>query len=319
MAQTLSVAAVHAAPLLLDREGTLARACQWIAEAGRLGVRLLVFPEAFAPGFPYWINLYPPADQHAIQACYIESSVTVASGELDDVRRAAAAAHVFVVLGVSERLGDTIYNSQVFIGDDGDLLGVHRKIQLTYAERFLWGQGDGSTLGAIETAVGRIGGLICYEHMMNLARQALIDDGVQIHCASWPTFASTRGRGDAYDRLVDTLMRAHAITGQCYVVMAQPPVTQEMIAAFASQLGAQETLAPGGGMSAIYGPQGNALVEHRGPAEKLVTADIDLSAIVRAKVLVDGAGHYARPEILSLRRDRTPWREPVPQRRCFGD
>jgi nitrilase len=308
MTHSITVAAVHAAPILLDRAATLARACDWIAEAGRLGVRLLVFPEVFVPGFPYWINLYPPAEQHAIQFEYIEESISVDSDELASIRKAAAAACVVVVLGVSERLGNTIYNSQVFIGDDGALLGVHRKIQLTYAERYLWGQGDGSTLGAIDTPIGKIGGLICYEHMMNLARQALIDDGMQIHCASWPTFASTRGRGEAYDRLVDTLMRSHAITGQCFVVMAQPPVTQEMIGAFESRLGPQQMLAPGGGMSAVYNPQGEMLTEHRGPEERLVVADIDLSAVLRAKVLVDSAGHYARPEILSLRRDRTAWK-----------
>jgi predicted amidohydrolase len=310
MSRAISVGAVHAAPFLLDRTATIARACDWIAEAGRQGVNLLVFPEVFVPGFPYWINLYPPAEQHAIQARYIEASVDVDAGDLEAVCRAAAAAQVVVVLGVSERLGSTIYNSQAFIGADGTLLGIHRKIQLTYAERFLWGQGDGATLGGLDTQIGRIGGLICYEHMMNLARQALIDDGVQIHCASWPTFASTRGRGEAYDRLVDTLMRAHAITGQCFVVMAQPPVTAEMISTFESQLGSQQSLSPGGGMSAIYSPQGEVIAEHRGPSERLIVADIDLAAILKAKVLVDGAGHYARPEILSLRRDRTAWRLP---------
>lgn len=308
MTQSLTVAAAHVSPILLDRKASIARACDWIAEAGRQGIRLLVFPEVFVPGFPYWINLYPPAEQHAVQVRYIEASITLDSSDLDPVRQAAAAASVVVVLGASERLGSTIYNSQIFIGDDGALLGVHRKIQLTYAERFLWGQGDGSTLGALHTSVGKLGGLICYEHMMNLARQALIDDGMQIHCASWPTFATTRGRGDAYDRLVDTLMRAHAITAQCFVVMAQPPVTREMISAFEAQLGAQEVLAPGGAMSAVYNPLGETIVEHRGPQEQLVAAEIDLSALLRAKVLVDSAGHYTRPEILSLRRDRTAWR-----------
>jgi predicted amidohydrolase len=308
MTQRLTVAAAHAASVLLDRGASIARAVQLIEEAGRQQVRLLVFPEVFVPGFPYWINLYPPGNQHAIQVRYIEASVVLASSDLDPVRHAAAAAQVVVVLGLSERLGSSIYNSQVFIGNDGRLLGVHRKIQLTYAERYLWGQGDGSTLGGIDSPVGRIGGLICYEHMMNLARQALIEDGVQIHCASWPTFASARGRGAAFDRMVDTLMRAHAITGQCFVVMAQPPVTPDMIRAVETDLGPQDVLTPGGGMSAIYSPQGEPLADHRGPEERLVVADIDLSTILRAKVLVDGAGHYARPEILSLRRDRTAWR-----------
>ena len=308
MNRTITVAAAHSSSLLLDREGSIAKACSLIEEAGRQGVELLLFPEVYVPGFPYWINLYPPGEQHATQVRYANASVTLGSDQLSPVLQAAAKARTVVVLGISERLGGTIYNSQVFIDADGTIAGVHRKIQLTYAERFLWGQGDGATLGGIDCAAGRIGGLICYEHMMNLARQALIDDRIAIHCASWPSFSSTRGRGEAFDQLVDTLMRAHAITGQLFVVMAQNPVTAGMLATIEHHLGPQQVIQPGGGMSAIYAPDGRQLAVHTGPDERLLVASIDLSAIDRAKVLVDSAGHYAQPEILSLRRDRTPWR-----------
>jgi nitrilase len=167
-----------------DRQASLAKACDIIGEAGRCGVELLCFPETFVPGFPYWINLYPPAQQHGIHVRYAEQSVDLSAGDLEPVLRAAATANVNVVLGISERDGGTLYNAQIFIDRYGVILGKHRKLQPTFAERMLWGQGDGSTLSVFDSSVGRIGGLICYEHMMNLARQALIQQRMDIHCAS---------------------------------------------------------------------------------------------------------------------------------------
>jgi nitrilase len=303
------VAAAHASSILLDRDACLAKAAEIIAEAGRRDVQLLCFPEVFCPGFPYWINLYPPGDQHGVHRRYVAESVDLDTDQLCPLREAARAARVEVVLGVSERQGSTIYNSQVFIGRDGEVVGRHRKLQPTYAERTLWGQGDGSTLSVFPMASGIVGGLICYEHMMNLARQALIAQGLEIHCASWPTFASTRGRGGAFDSMVETLMRAHALTGQCFVILAENPVSAQNLAAMEAELGPQSVVGTGGGFSAVYGPNGAALGgPHVGPEERLVVADIDLDDIGRAKVLVDTAGHYSRPEILRLVVDARPKR-----------
>ena len=301
----VTLAAAHASSILLDKQASIAKACDLIADAGRRGVSLLCFPETFVPGFPYWINLYPPGDQHAIHVEYLRQSVDLAVDELAPVRQACADAGVFVVLGISERDGATMYNSQVFIGPDGVMVGKHRKLQPTFAERMLWGQGDGSTLRVFDTPVGRVGGLICYEHMLNLARQALIDQRMQIHCASWPTFASLSGRGLTYDMTVDALMRSHAITGQCFVVVAQNPVTPAYIETMEKLLGPQHVLQAGGGSSAIYGPNGMMLAgPHVGEEEVLLTADVDLDMILRSKVLADTAGHYARPEIMHLVVDR---------------
>ena len=305
-----TVAAVHAASLMLDKHASLEKAAEIVRNAGRSDVELVCFPETFVPGFPYWINLYPPAEQHGIYLTYADQSVDLSGNELEPVCAAAKTAGVAVVLGLSERVDATMYNTQVFIDIDGMIAGKHRKLQPTFAEHMIWSQGDGSTLAVHDMAVGKVGALICYEHMLNLARQALIDQGMQIHCASWPTFASSRNaRAAIYDRSVEAIMRAHAITGQCFVIVAQNPVTEHNIEAMEAAMGPQSVLGPGGGWSTVIGPDGEFLAgPHTGLEETLVIAEIDHSAIARAKVLADTAGHYSRPEILSLDLNPKPFR-----------
>lgn len=307
MTSKFKVAAAHASSVYLDQRGSIEKACGLIEAAGRQDVKILVFPESFVPGFPYWINLYPPTHQLFMHTRFGEQSVVVPGPDLEPIQVAAKTAGVYVVLGVSERDGGTLYNTQVFIDETGRYAGKHRKLQVTFAERTIWGQGDGSTLKVFDTPHGKIGGLICYEHMMNLARQALIMQGVQIHCAAWPTFASQKGFDAVYDNCVDSLSRAHALSGQCFVIVAQNPVTQEYLDVIEGGLGPQSDLAVGGGSSTIYGPAGLPVAgPHTGPEEKLVVAEIDLGDITFNKVLVDSAGHYSRPEILQMTIDARP-------------
>ncbi len=307
MTTKFKVAAAHASSVFLDRAGSVEKACGLIEQAGQQDVKVLVFPESFVPGFPYWINLYPPTHQLAMHARFAEQSVEAPGPHLQAVQDAAKAAGVIVVLGISERDGGTLYNTQVFIDETGRYLGKHRKLQVTFAERTIWGQGDGSTLTVFDTAHGKIGGLICYEHMMNMARQALIMQGLQIHCAAWPTFASQKGLSGVFDNCVDSLSRAHALSGQCFVIVAENPVTQEYIDVIEGGLGPQADLEAGGGSSAIYGPAGLPIAgPHVGLEEKLVVAEIDFGDIAFSKVLVDSAGHYARPEVLKLVVDARP-------------
>ena len=307
MSPTFTVAAAHASPVLLDAASSAEKACGLITEAGHSGVALLVFPEVFLPGFPYWINLYPPAALFGMHARYRAASVEVDGPEVDRVREAARKAGVNVVIGVSERDGGTLYNTQLHIDEQGDLLGSHRKLQPTYAERFVWGQGDGSTLSVFPTRLGRVGGLICWEHTMNLARQALILDGAQLHAGSWPGLSTQRGMEESFDLQVEAMSRTHALTGQCFVIVAQNPLTQEMLDVMEAELGPQDGAHAGSGWSAIIHPQGTMLAApHVGLEERLVCAEIDLAAIDELNALLDGRGHFARSEVLRLWIDREP-------------
>ncbi|HNR23156.1 MAG TPA: carbon-nitrogen hydrolase family protein [Steroidobacteraceae bacterium] len=302
-------AAAHAAPILLDKAATLDKTCALIQEAGRGDVRLLGFPETFVPGYAYWLGLYPPLAQREVTLEYAAQSVDVAAGELDAVQAACAQHRVNVVLGLSERDGGTLYNSQAFIDEQGSLLAVRRKLQPTMSERSLWGQGDGSTLRVYDMPVGRVGGLICGEHSMNLARHALILQHEEIHVSSWPTFATMKGSEDWFDSHVDALSKVHAYTGSCFVIVAQDPVTQANLDRIERELGPQDIITAGGARSAIYGPGENFVAPpHIGLEEKLVIGEIDLGRIQAAKLQHDSAGHYARSEILRLVVDTEPKR-----------
>ncbi|MEZ5566002.1 MAG: nitrilase-related carbon-nitrogen hydrolase [Gammaproteobacteria bacterium] len=167
-------------------------------------------------------------------------------------------------------------------------------------ERYMWGQGDGSTLKVFDMPIGRVGGLICGENSMNLARHALILQHEQIHVSSWPGLAAMQNFAEWFTPHVAALSRVHAYTAGCFLVAAQDPLTAANIAVIETALGAQDKLKPGSGTSAIHGPMGNLLASAGDTDEQLVVADIDLADIGSAKMLHDSAGHSARSEILSM-------------------
>lgn len=309
MARVHKVAAAHAAPVFMDAADSVEKACGLIRSAAAQGNELVVFPEVYIPGFPYWINLCPPAVQKPLIARYHDQSIQADGPEIGALRSTCAGAGIAAVVGFSERSrgGRTCYNSQAYIDRDGTLLGVHRKLQPTNAERMVWGQGDGSTLKVWPAAIGRLGGLVCWEHTMNLARQALVVQGIEIHAASWPSLSTLRGFEEIYDIQVESLMRAHCLSGQCFTITAQSPTPPEAIALMDRELGPQGFMTAGGGWSAIHHPFCRALAgPHLGPEETIVSATIDLDDLRVAKVSVCGAGHYARSEILSLVIDDEP-------------
>lgn len=218
---------------------------------------------------------------------------------------------VAISLGISERMagGHTLFNSQVVIDADGSILGVHRKLQPTYVERLVWAQGNGSSLRNWELGLGyRLGGLACWEHTMNGARQALIQGGQQIHAGAWPALSTMRGFEGVADAQIEALMKTHALTAQVFVVVASNFVDEGCLAWMRENLGEQEFVKAGGGWSAVIHPFCSFVAgPHVGGEEKLVVGEIDFEDLGPVKVWIDAAGHYQRPEILEFRVDEKPY------------
>lgn len=238
------------------------------------------------------------------------------SAEMTSIRTACRTSSVAISLGISERMsgGYTLFNSQVNIDSDGTLLGVHRKIQPTYAERAVWAQGSGHTLrtypfriaGGDSDAIN-VGGLCCWEHTINGARQALIVQKQQIHAGAWPALSTMAGFEAVADSQIEALMKNHALTAQVFVVTASSWVDERCLKWMEENIGKQELVKLGGGWSSVLHPFCSYLAgPHTGPEEKLLTAEVDLAQLASVKVFVDSAGHYQRPEILKFQFDRQP-------------
>ena len=190
MSTSIKIAVVQAAPVVLDREATVSKACELIAGAGRSGARLVVFPEAFIPTYPDWVWRIPPGQHLVLADMYaelLEQSVEIPGPVTEELSKAARQAGVYVAMGLNERNAQasnaSLYNTLLYIGPEGELLGKHRKLVPTAPERMVWAQGDGSTLEVYDTSLGKLGGLICWENYMPLARYSLYAWGVQIYLA----------------------------------------------------------------------------------------------------------------------------------------
>jgi predicted amidohydrolase len=218
---------------------------------------------------------------------------------------------ISISLGISERVSDghTLFNSQVIISHTGTILGVHRKLQPTYVERLVWAQGDGSTLRnwTLPDLGWNLGGLACWEHTMNGARQALLMQNQHIHAGAWPALSTMRGFEAVADAQIEALMKTHALTAQVFCITASNYVDKQCLAWMEENLGPQEFVKEGGGWSAVLHPFCAFLAgPHTGSEEKLVVGEIDFSSMGAVKVWIDAAGHYQRPEILQFSWDERP-------------
>lgn len=300
VAPTVRLAAVQAASVFLDREATVAKACRLIDEAGAHGARVIGFPESFVPGHPIWYRhlVADSAPARALAVRLFENAVEVPSAATEAIGDAARRASAYVAVGICERapgtLG-TLYNSLLFFGPDGGLLGCHRKIMPTGSERLVHAAGDGSTLRTVASPFGPIGGLICGEHSNSFPRLALLLQHERIHVACWPPFTSGANTGSDS---IDIRARMHAFEGKLFVISAAGVVDPDCFA----QLGIAEGGAGDvrGGHSGILNPRGEYLAGPAGDEETIVYADADEREIIQGKVFQDIAGHYNRFDLFQL-------------------
>lgn len=321
----VKVAAVQAAPVFMDKESTIEKACDLIREAGRNGAELIVFPETFIPGYPAiytggWES--KPSEWAPYMIALQDNSLLVNSRDTEILGEAARGANAYVVIGCNElddRQGSrTVYNTLLFIGRDGKVMGRHRKLMPTYTERTYWGWGDASDLKVFDTDIGRIGGLICGENLMVLVKAAMMQKGEEFHIAVWPGVWSGHGETHLMDPETDPHGRSSAIYP---IIRSYACESQAFVISSSGILGEKDfpdkwkhikdsnhtnySWAVGG--SAIVNPHGRLIAGPSIGEETILYADCYAHHIKLAKALFDCLGHYARWDVVRLQVRTEPW------------
>ncbi|MFF2653677.1 carbon-nitrogen hydrolase family protein [Streptomyces sp. NPDC058045] len=305
-----TAAAVQAAPVYLDAAATVEKAVSLIREAAGRGAQLIAFPEVFVPGYPYWNWTMTPVQGSAWYERLYRSAIDVPGPHVDTLRAAAAATGTTVVIGVNERgshsLG-VLYNSVLVIGPDGTLLGVHRKLVPTWAEKLTWTGGDGSSVRVHQTPVGPLGTLACGENTNTLARFSLLAQGELVHVS---TYISLPVAPADYDMSEAIAIRtaAHSFEGKLFSVVSCSTISEEMIETLAADdpETAEAMRRPRSALSGIFGPDGRPVTEPLVDEEGIVYAEIDLGRCIQPKQMHDIIGHYNRFDVFRLHHDRTP-------------
>jgi len=302
MKNNVKVAAVQASPVFLNLTATVEKACGIIAEAADNGAELIVLPEAFIPGYPYWIWLGDPGWGMTFWKRLYKNSVTIPGPAVTRLSETARKHNIYICVSVTERDRGSLYLTQLWFDKEGNLMGKHRKIRPTGVERTIWGEGDGSTMPVFETEIGRLGGLMCWEHMMPTNAVIMDSKNEQIHAASWPAFAWDEKSVHHFEtcRLAS---KYYAIATGTFVVLSSETLSQEAI----DEMCGDDEYKRGiykkgqGAGAQIINPAGkviSSVTEH--DQEGISYADIDLDDIIEAKYHMDCAGHYSKGGIVQL-------------------
>lgn len=298
-ATAFKAAVVQTAPVFLDKKATIEKACDLIDRAAAQGASLVVFPEAYISGYPDWVWVLPPSRKNLINDLYrelLESSVSIPDDSIATLAKSAKKAGVYVTIGVNERnieaSKSSLYNTLLYIDPGGEILGKHRKLIPTGGERLMWSQGGGDTLVSFDTKIGRLGGLICWENFMPLARNAMYMQGVQVYVA--PTWDSSESWQIA--------MRHIAREGGMYVISCAPCIKMSDI----PDRHEFKKYYPEGrewvnqGKSCVVDPAGRIVAGPLEARQSILMVDLDLGNIPAQKWLFDAAGHYSRPDIFEF-------------------
>ena len=307
MTQTFKAAVVQAAPVFMDLEGCLEKARGLVERAAQEGARLVAFSECWFPGYPWWIWLAAPVHNVKYFQPYHENCLAADSRAFEELRQIARDSGVFLSAGASERDHGSLYISQFLFDDQGELLQARRKLKPTHVERTVFGEGNGSHLEVLNTQIGNIGQLSCWEHLQPLTKYAMYSMHEQVHIAAWPSFSCYPQAYSLGSQANNAASQVYALEGQCFVLAPCGVISEDMINVLVQTEDQASLIRAGGGFAQVYAPDGSPMCEPL-PEDQdgLLFAELDLGAIAVAKSFADPVGHYSRPDVTRLLLNRSP-------------